>query len=87
MDIIYTLNGEELPTAISFLRSELLEGSSLFPHVLSRNYAFEVNFGSNEEPWFASPQNLSDYEFIDNVENKILGSVRPENRNDCQVCI
>lgn len=42
--IEYTLNGESQGVAFEFERSELGE-EALFPHILSRNMAFRVNFG------------------------------------------
>ena len=34
------------------LTKEELEGRALYPHVLTKNCRFEVNFGLKEEPWF-----------------------------------
>lgn len=42
--IEYTVNGESQGVAFEFERSELGE-EALFPHILSRNMAFRVNFG------------------------------------------
>lgn len=81
----YTLNGELQPDITSIARSELpLENFSLFPHVLARNYSFDVNFGS-EDPWFPSPENLQDYVYVGNVEDRIEGPQRPQTRNECEV--
>lgn len=82
--ISYSINGEMQGDAISVPRSDLPENFVFFPHVLSRNYAFELNLGNKEEAWFAKPQ---DFEFLANVENKVPGPVRPENRSECEVNI
>uniref|UniRef100_A0A2A4JU13 B30.2/SPRY domain-containing protein n=1 Tax=Heliothis virescens TaxID=7102 RepID=A0A2A4JU13_HELVI len=42
--ISYTLNGEELGTAYEFDKS-VLDGKALFPHVLTKNMCYKVNFG------------------------------------------
>lgn len=74
------------PTAITVPRSEFPEENfSLFPHVLCRNYAYEVNFGQKEEPWFPHPEELKDYLFLQAVEGKIEGPKRHEKREDCEV--
>lgn len=71
--------------AVSVPVSELPQNFALFPHVLSRNYAFELNLGSKEESWFALPEDYEDYKFLSKVEDKIAGPVRPEKRSDCEV--
>lgn len=74
------------PTAIVVPRTDFPEdGFALFPHVLSRNYAFELNLGSKEEPWFANPETLDDFVYLEKVEEKIPGPVRPETRSECEV--
>ncbi|GJQ77787.1 hypothetical protein Trydic_g16049 [Trypoxylus dichotomus] len=86
INIKYTLNGEELPIALSIPKIEVPEENfSLFPHVLSRNYAFEVNLGGRDEPFFSNPESSSDYVYIDKFENKVLGPTRPETRGECEV--
>ncbi|KRT79598.1 hypothetical protein AMK59_7718 [Oryctes borbonicus] len=86
VNIRYTLNGEELPVAFTIPKTEVPEENfSLFPHVLSRNYAFEVNLGGKDEPFFSHPESLSDYVYIDKFENKVSGPTRPETRGDCEV--
>lgn len=83
--ITYTVNGEVQDVAFSLTKSELPEDFVLFPHLLSRNTKFEVNFGQNDEPWFQPPEDLTDYNLIKNVEDKVPGVPRPEKREDCQV--
>lgn len=84
--ISYAVNGVFQGTAITIPRSELPEENfALFPHILSRNYAFELNLGSREEPWFINPKEVEDYVFLDKVEEKVQGPVRPETRSECEV--
>lgn len=45
--IAYTVNGEELGTAFEFNKADL-EGEAMFPHILSKNLAYRVNFGQME---------------------------------------
>lgn len=86
MTITYTVNGVVQPTAITVPRSELPQDQfSLFPHVLCRNYAYELNFGALEEPWFPQPEELKTYQFLQQIEEKIEGPRRPEKREDCEV--
>lgn len=45
--IQYTLNGAELGTAFEF-EKEKLEGKALFPHILTKNMCYTVNFGHDK---------------------------------------
>lgn len=83
--IKYTINGELQDFEISIPREELPEETALFPHILTRNVKFEVNFGQQEDAWFAAPEEFSDFTFIKNVETKVEGVKRAEKREDCQV--
>lgn len=44
--ISYTVNGEPQGTAFEFNKEDL-NGASLYPHILTKNLAFTVNFGQN----------------------------------------
>ncbi|KYB28804.1 heterogeneous nuclear ribonucleoprotein U-like protein 2 isoform X1 [Tribolium castaneum] len=85
--ISYSVNGEMQGDAISVPCSDLPENFVFFPHVLSRNYAFELNLGNKEEAWFSKPEGFEDFEFLANVEEKVAGPARPENRSDCEVIL
>jgi hypothetical protein len=85
ISISYSVNGVSQSEAVSIPLTDVPENFALFPHVLSRNCAFQLNLGSQEESWFAKPEEFNDYEFLDKVESKIAGPARPENRNDCEV--
>ncbi|CAG9835314.1 unnamed protein product [Diabrotica balteata] len=82
----FSVNGELLPpTEIS--KSEMPENFVFYPHIVSRNYAFEVNFGEKAEPWFTIPSELTDYKFISKAENKVSGPTRPEAKSECEVLL
>ncbi|XP_044766530.1 heterogeneous nuclear ribonucleoprotein U-like protein 2 isoform X2 [Coccinella septempunctata] len=86
VEMRFTVNGELQPEVKSIPRSEFpQENLVLFPHVLSRNFSFELNLGSKEEPWFPCPEGLEDYAFLQAVEDKIQGPVRPEKKEECEV--
>ncbi|XP_019864815.1 heterogeneous nuclear ribonucleoprotein U-like protein 2 isoform X2 [Aethina tumida] len=87
IEITYTVNGVAQPTAVTVPKSDLPENFALFPHILSRNVAFEINVGQKEEPWFASPAELEDYVFLDRIENKVAGPQRPTDRSECEVIL
>lgn len=85
--ITYTVNGVS-QSAITVPRSEItLEELTLFPHILCRNYAYEVNFGNREEPWFPHPDELKDYNFLQSAPNKVLGVKSLEKRSDCELIL
>ncbi|KAJ8922232.1 hypothetical protein NQ315_004169, partial [Exocentrus adspersus] len=86
--ITYTVNGEAQPVAATIPRREFpQENFGIFPHVLSRNYAFEFNFGDKEEPWFPIPSELEGYQFLSNIDDKVSGPTRPETRGECEVIL
>lgn len=79
----YTKNGKDLGVAMSMTVN--LEEKPLFPHILVRNMAFEVNFGGNEEPWF---ELLEGYTLLQNAgEEKITDNsiTPPEGKENCEV--
>lgn len=86
ISVSYTVNGELQAVTRVINKSEFPDDFVLFPHVLSRNFAFELNLGSREEPWFPAPDELADYVFIDKAD-VVAGPMRPENRSDCEVIL
>ncbi|KAJ8981698.1 hypothetical protein NQ317_003419 [Molorchus minor] len=84
----YSVNGELQPVALTVPRSDFSEENfALFPHVLSRNFAFEFNFGDKEEPWFPIHSELDEYVYLSKVEDKVPGPARPDNRGECEAII
>ncbi|XP_057324388.1 heterogeneous nuclear ribonucleoprotein U-like protein 1 isoform X2 [Microplitis mediator] len=81
--ISYTLNNESLGEAFKFSKSEL-DGKALFPHILTKNYAFVCNFG-DEEPW--STNILNGYTPVGKVDvnERIPGPRRPDGRQECEI--
>lgn len=79
------MNGELQSTAFTVPRAELPEDSALFPHILTRNVKFTVNFGQLDEPWFKPPAELEEYTLLKDVTEKIQGRSRPEKREECEV--
>lgn len=75
---------QPVATTVSLTETQK-ENFALFPHVLTRNYVFELNTGAKETPWFPNPPELSDYCYLEAIDDKVIGPQRPENRNDCEV--
>nr|XP_023026523.1 heterogeneous nuclear ribonucleoprotein U-like protein 2 [Leptinotarsa decemlineata] len=85
--IRYAVNGVIQPVAMTVLKSDLPENPVFFPHVLSRNYAFELNLDDKKEPWFPVPADLAGFQCLGKVEEKVAGPTRPESRGDCEVLL
>lgn len=86
VSVFYTINGQLQPEALSFPKSDLLdENCAFFPHILSRNYSFELNLGNRDDAWF--PDVGGEYMFLDKFENKVAGPARPSSRSECEVII
>lgn len=82
----FAVNGEAQPTALSIPRSEFPEDNFvLFPHVLSRNFAFQLNFGNLEEPLSSHPAGFESYNFVQSLEDKVPGPTCPAERSECEV--
>ncbi|XP_068210926.1 heterogeneous nuclear ribonucleoprotein U-like protein 1 isoform X1 [Palaemon carinicauda] len=60
-----------------------LQGKALFPHILTKNCTFKVNFGS-EYPWF---EPMVRYTFVGQIplEERVLGTQGPQTRQDSEV--
>lgn len=78
----YAVNGESQGVAYE-ISSDALEGKALFPHILSKNMKFSVQFLG--EPSYPL---LEEFTFCGDVlpEDRVPGPRRPEKREDCQVC-
>lgn len=84
--ISFAKNGQYMGVAYIIDRSELKD-EALFPHILTKNIAFEVNFGQRDEPFFKNPIELQTYEFLNNVpvEKRVRGSLPPPSKADCEM--
>jgi len=80
--ISYSKNGEDLGMCFDDLST--LEDRALFPHVLTKNTEFEVNFGQRTEPFFPLKEGFS---FITDVEldDRVRGPLPPAKKEDCEM--
>lgn len=81
--ISFAKNGDDLGVCFPIKKSDL-EEVALFPHVLTKNVAFECNFGALEEPWFPLKE---EFTFIGKVplEERVRGTEPPAKKEDCEV--
>lgn len=78
----FTVNGQHQGIAYEVSHSELGD-QALFPHIVTKNTSFRVNFGT--EPAWMEP--LSGYTFTGKIplEDRVLGTQAPEKREDAEV--
>ncbi|XP_052275721.1 heterogeneous nuclear ribonucleoprotein U-like isoform X3 [Dreissena polymorpha] len=81
--ISYEKNGTDLGTCFEVEKTKLGD-KAMFPHVLTKNTAYECNFGAMEEPYFPIKE---DYVLMDKVavEERVKGTGQPENKIDCEI--
>lgn len=48
--IAFTVNGENQGVAFQIPKDDL-EGEALFPHIITKNMSFDVNFGQHPNKW------------------------------------
>merc|ERR1712115_188278 len=89
INVTFSKNGEDQGDAFQIAKSELA-GKSLFPHIMSRNVKFEVNFGVDKEE--AAKENWKDALDADYVkvgaveaEKREGGSPRIASRDQCEM--
>ncbi|CAL4107107.1 unnamed protein product [Meganyctiphanes norvegica] len=82
MTISYTVNGKHKGICYEVSRYELGD-RALFPHIVTKNCSFKVNFG-NDAPWSES---LVGYTFAGDVpiDERVLGTPGPEKRSDGEI--
>lgn len=81
--LTFSVNGE--PQGVAYeVSSEALEGKALFPHILSKNVKFSVNFSG--EPAHPLMEGFSLAGSIP-AEDRVAGPKRPEKKEDCEVNI
>ena len=72
--ISFAKNGEDLGVCFDDLAS--VEEKALYPHVLTKNTRFEVNFGQREEPHFPLKEGFTFINAVD-AENRVRGPLPP----------
>lgn len=88
VSVIYAVNGEVQENALTFSKTDLPdENCAFFPHILSKNYSFELNLGDRDVAWHQKVEDFEDYIFLNKVEDKIAGPLRPSSRSECEVRI
>ncbi|XP_001625157.3 heterogeneous nuclear ribonucleoprotein U isoform X2 [Nematostella vectensis] len=80
--ISFSKNGEDLGSAFDL--PEDAQGKALFPHVMIKNIDCSLNFGTQEEAWFAPKEG---FQFIQNAEKDTLehGTRGPASKEECEV--
>lgn len=83
VELSFTVNGTAHGVAFSIAKEDLKE-RALFPHILSKNCKFEVNFGDKEEPWF---QPVEGFEWASKLalEDRVRGTRAPASKADCKM--
>ncbi|XP_064600280.1 heterogeneous nuclear ribonucleoprotein U-like protein 1 isoform X2 [Liolophura sinensis] len=81
--IAYSKNGEYQDVCFE-VDKETLGEKALFPHILTKNTEFEVNFGALETPWFPLQE---EFVFIDQVEaeKRVRGTEPPAKKEECEI--
>uniref|UniRef100_A0A0B7A2V0 SAP domain-containing protein n=2 Tax=Arion vulgaris TaxID=1028688 RepID=A0A0B7A2V0_9EUPU len=81
--ISYAKNGEDLGTCFE-IEKEKLGDQAVFPHLMTKNTEFEVNFGGREGPYFPLKEG---YKFLEQVplEERVRGHLPPATKETCEV--
>ena len=82
--VSYTLNGRDLGVAFRIPAKEL-DGRALYPHILTKNQNFMVNFGQLPAPLMTLKPNFMPIGQLDVTDGLIRGSQPPAERADCEV--
>ena len=79
----FAVNGEQQGRAY-YVPARELKGQELFPHILTKNVCFDVNFGNRDTAWFPIESGYTWAAKIP-IEQRIPGPRRPERKEDCEV--
>jgi len=89
INVTFSKNGEDQGDAFQIAKADL-DGKALFPHIMSRNVKFEMNFGtdkegSTKESWKDALD--GDYVKVGSVEEneRTRGSPRIQSREECEM--
>jgi len=81
--IKYTINGVEQGVAFRINKSEL-DGQPLFPHILTKNQDFTVNFGQMPGPMFPLIKGYTPIGQLDFADGIRRGPIPPDSRGECE---
>ena len=81
--IIYTVNGRNLGVAFRVSRAEL-KGQALFPHILTKNQDFLVNFGQLAQPMRPILPNYTPIGQLEAKDGLVRGTKGPELMSECE---
>ena len=79
--MMYTVNGVLQPVAFKVPKSQLA-GRPLFPHVLTKNQNYAVNFGQLQQPLFPI---LPDFCLMNQAAVRVRGPAAPSSPAECEV--
>lgn len=83
VELSFTVNGVSQGVAFT-LKKEDLNSRPLFPHILTKNCRFEVNFGQKEEPWFPAQEGF-EWASKAPTESRVRGVLAPASRAECEM--
>ena len=81
--ISYTVNGRNLGVAFRVSRAEL-KGQALFPHILTKNQDFLVNFGQLAQPMRPILPNFTPIGQLEAKDGLVRGTKGPELKSECE---
>ena len=82
--ITYTLNG--FPLGVAFcVPKNVLNGQAVFPHILTKNQNFTVNFGQLPAPLKPLMPNYIPIGQLDLNDGLVRGPIAPLSRQNCEV--
>jgi len=81
--ISFSKNGEDLGTCFEIPVADL-EGKALYPHILTKNTEFEVNFGEKEEPAFPLKEGFTWIATLPE-DQRVRGAVPPAKKEECEM--
>ena len=87
INVTFTKNGDDQGDAFQITRAEL-DGAALFPHIMTRNVKFEVNFGIDKESadrdnWHAPLS--EEYVKVGKMTERVRGNARITSRDQCEM--
>ncbi|XP_068117222.1 heterogeneous nuclear ribonucleoprotein U-like protein 2 [Hyperolius riggenbachi] len=83
VEISFSKNGVDLKQAFVIEKSTLGE-QALFPHILCKGCAFQVNFGQREEPWHKPPDHFT---FLKESSDLTNAPSPPATIEECEVLL